>query len=262
MAERTYYLDGAPSWPELTTSDLPTAVRFYEKIFGWTCKDLGPKLWHYTMCLVDDQPVAAITPPAVGLESTEPAWRIYLATSDAKASAVQVEANNGKLAILPMTLADYGSFALAVDPEGATFGLWQAGPHLGSRLYGEPGAMCWNELYARNVKLEDPFYQALFGYEQEQIGDGVDYDYVLWKIAGEPVCGRLRMPYEAERVQPHWKTYFTVVDIDATVASVVPEGGAVLIGAYETPYGRVAVLADPTGAAFAICEHTHESFIC
>jgi uncharacterized protein len=260
MPERSYYPDGAPCWPELTTPDLPCAVRFYEKIFGWTRQDLGPRLWHYTVCLVDGKPVAAITPPAVGLESTEAAWRVYLATSDIEASAVRVEANNGKLVILPMTLPDLGSFAFAVDPDGATFGLWQAGLHLGSRLYGEPGAMCWNELHARNVHVVDAFYEALFGYEQEQIGDGIDYDFVVWKIAGEPVCGRLRIPYESARVQPHWLIYFTVADCDGIEARVVPEGGKVLVSAYEMPQGRVAVLADPAGAAFAICQHTGEAF--
>jgi predicted enzyme related to lactoylglutathione lyase len=108
--------------------------------------------------------------------------------------------------------------------------------------------------------VADPFYEALFGYEQEQIGDGIDYDYAVWKIGGEPVCGRLRMPYESEPVPPHWKTHFSVEDCDGTEARIVPEGGEVLVSAYEMSHGRVAVAADPTGAVFMICQHYDEPF--
>jgi predicted enzyme related to lactoylglutathione lyase len=260
MPQRTYYPDGTPCWPELTTRDLPGVIGFYEKIFGWTCQGLGPRFWHYTMCLVDGEPVAAITPPAIGLEPGEAVWHIYIATSDVEVCAKRVEVNDGKLVILPVTLPDFGSFALATDPDGATFGLWQAGPHLGARLLRQPGTMCWNELHTRNVKMADGFYEALFGYEREQIGDGIDYDYIVWKIGGEPVCGRLRMQCETARGEPHWKTYFTVANCDEVEARVLTEGGKVLIGAYETPHGRVAIVADPGGAVFGICQHNGEPF--
>ncbi|GAA3811750.1 VOC family protein [Sphaerisporangium flaviroseum] len=260
IPERGPYPDGAPCWPELTTDDPEAATRFYREVFGWTCKDLGPRVWNYTVCLVDDKPVAGITPPAVGLSSVKAAWTTYLATSDLEASAVRVEANNGKLVILPSMLSNLARCATAVDVEGATFGLWQAETLIGSRLYAKPGGMCWSELYARNTKVADPFYEALFGYEQDQIGDGIDYDYVIWSIGDEPVCGRLRMPYESEGVPAHWKTYFTVDDCDATEARIAPVGGEVLVRAYDMPHGRVAMAADPTGALFAICQHHDERF--
>ncbi|WP_248960290.1 VOC family protein [Sphaerisporangium perillae] len=255
MSERGRYPDGAPCWPELTTQDVPGAVRFYRDVFGWTCQDLGPRYWHYTMCLVDGMAVAAITPPAVGLESIEPAWNTYFATSDVEASAVRVEANEGKLVILPTTMPDQGRFAVAADPEGTLFGLWQAGTHYGSRLYGDIGAMCWNEVNARNARGTDQFYRALFGYQQVQIGDGIDFDYVVWVIRDQPVCGRLRVPYEAEGLSPHWQLYLRVTDCAAALDRVVRGGGSVLVSEHESPHGPIAVVADPFGADFAICQH-------
>ncbi|GGK82692.1 hydrolase [Sphaerisporangium melleum] len=255
MSNRYRYPDGAPCWPELTTHDVPGAVRFYQKVFGWQCRDLGPRYWNYTMCLVDDQPVAAITPPAVGLESVEPAWNTYLTTSDVEASAVRVEAYDGKLIILPTTLPEEGRFALAADPEETIFGLWEPGTHVGSSLYGDVGAMCWNEVNARNARVTDTFYHSLFGYQQLQVGDGVDYDYVVWKVGDVPVCGRLRVPYEAEWIPRHWVLYLRVFDCAEAIDRIVRGGGSVRIPMYESHNGPVAVVADPFGAEFALCQH-------
>ncbi|GII78297.1 hydrolase [Sphaerisporangium rufum] len=254
MAERAHYPDGAPCWPELTTNDLAGATRFYQRVFDWSCEDLGRHLWHYTLCRIGEAPVAALTPPAVGMEGVAPAWTTYLATSDIEASVVRVEANGGKLVVLPTALPGYARFALAADPDGAPFGLWQAAGHAGAALVGEPGAMCWAEVHSRNPMAADGFYEALFGYEREQQGDGVDFDYVLMKIRGTAVCGRLRMPYEAAGEVPHWLVHFTVADCEETTARVVRAGGEVLISPFEMRETLVAYAADPSGARFAVCQ--------
>ena len=49
-----------------------------------------------------------------------------------------------------------------------------------------------------------------------------------------------------------WSVYFTVADADATIAAVEAAGGAVVIPAEDTPYGRLAAVTDPTGAMFKI----------
>ncbi|MFC4584639.1 VOC family protein [Sphaerisporangium corydalis] len=256
MPERTGYPDGAPCWPELTTSDLALATRFYQKVFGWSYRDLGSQVWGYKICLAGGKPVAALAPPPVGLESGPSAWMTYFSTSDLEASVVRAEANDGKLIILPTLLRGFARIAVAVDPEGAPFGLWQAAGQPGCRLHSEPGAMCWSELHARNPKLVDPFYRALFGYEAKQVGDGVEFDYVLWKIRHKAVCGRVRMPYELEDLSPQWVTYLIVPDCEQSIDLVVREGGRVLIGEYELRGTRVAVVSDPQGAIFAVCQHT------
>ena len=46
--------------------------------------------------------------------------------------------------------------------------------------------------------------------------------------------------------------YFTVADADATIAAIEAAGGAVVIPAEDTPYGRLAAVTDPTGAMFKI----------
>lgn len=49
-----------------------------------------------------------------------------------------------------------------------------------------------------------------------------------------------------------WTPYFAVDDADATVARAGELGGSVVAPAMDTPYGRMAVLVDPQGAAFAV----------
>lgn len=255
MPKLTHFSDGAPCWPELTVADLGAAAGFYGEVFGWTFRRLGPKAWNYTMCLMDDVPVAGLTPPPVGMEDCSATWNVYIATSQVDASAVRVQANNGELVVLPTDLPGLGRIAMAMDREGAGFGLLQLGKDSPALLYKEIGAMCWNELFARSSVVADNFYTALFGYEAEQVGDGVDFDYVLWKVASRPVCARLRMDGEQPPRPPHWTSYLTVDDSEATEKRVVRAGGQVLIGTYDMPHGRVAVVTDPFGALFCLCEH-------
>jgi uncharacterized protein len=53
-------------------------------------------------------------------------------------------------------------------------------------------------------------------------------------------------------VPPSWMVYFAVSDADATLSEIIALGGAVVIGAEDSPYGRLATAADATGALFRI----------
>lgn len=51
-----------------------------------------------------------------------------------------------------------------------------------------------------------------------------------------------------------WSTCFAVASTDATVEGAGKSGGKVILSAQDTPYGRLAVLEDPWGAAFAVMQ--------
>ena len=55
-----------------------------------------------------------------------------------------------------------------------------------------------------------------------------------------------------EGVPAHWSVYLRVADADATIAAITVHGGSVVMPAEDTPYGRLATVADPTGATFKI----------
>jgi uncharacterized protein len=50
----------------------------------------------------------------------------------------------------------------------------------------------------------------------------------------------------------YWGTYFAVADTDAAVERAVELGGSVIGPAWDSPYGRMAVVSDDQGAIFAL----------
>ena len=73
----------------------------------------------------------------------------------------------------------------------------------------------------------------------------------MWSADGKPVCGRLKMDQAWGELPPHWLNYFAVEDCDATATKARELGGNVMHGPFDTPHGRVAVVADPYGAVFS-----------
>jgi uncharacterized protein len=147
---------------------------------------------------------------------------------------------------------DQGRMAMAADPGGAVFGLWQAGRHTGVQLANEPGSLTWNENLSRDFDGNKAFYHAVFGYEYGDIGD-TRFRYATLKISGSEVggIGELDSSLPAE-VRAHWSVYFAVADTDTAVATVSGLGGATVRPAWDSPYGRIAVVADDHGAVFSL----------
>ena len=48
--------------------------------------------------------------------------------------------------------------------------------------------------------------------------------------------------------------YFGVEDVDAALSTVTRLGGTVLDGPMDSPFGRLATVADPQGASFQIIQ--------
>jgi hypothetical protein len=253
MAVRTGFPDGAPSWADLSTPDLAGAQRFYSGLFGWSFTEPAAEMGHYTMAQIGGKNVVGMAPKQPGMDMPT-VWSVYLNSSDVDDSARRIEAGGGKVLFQPMDIPGSGRMLFAFDPTGAAFGLWQPAGHTGAQLYGEPGAMTWHELNTRDAERADAFYRSLFDYAQVQVGDGKSFDYTVWKVGGQDVCGRLKMTPEWEGIPPHWSTYFAVANTDASVAKVRELGGEVKHGPFDSPYGRIAVVADPYGAIFSIIQ--------
>lgn len=48
----------------------------------------------------------------------------------------------------------------------------------------------------------------------------------------------------------NWSFFLGAADVDKTIELIVDHGGSVVRAAEDTPYGRLAAVADPTGAGF------------
>ncbi len=255
MPQMNGYPDGAPCWADLSTPDLAGAQRFYSGLLGWTYDESDAEMGGYTTARRDGKTVAGLAPKIPGMDMPT-MWSVYLKTSDADDLGRRIKAGGGKLLMEPMDIPGQGRMLFGFDPTGAAFGAWQPGNHRGAQLFDEPGAMCWNEVNTRDGKQADEFYRDLFGFQQAQIGDGDSFDYTMWSLDGQPVCGRLQMTEDWWGLPPHWITYFVVEDCDAGAARVSELGGKVMHGPFDSPHGRIAVVADPYGAVFSIIDRS------
>ncbi len=158
----------------------------------------------------------------------------------------------GQLLAEPFDVLDVGRMAVAADPSGAVFGIWQARAHTGFGLANEPGSVCWNENMSRSFEASKEFYRAVFGYEYDDMSsDG--FHYATFKTTGDVMGGIGDMGTAAPAdVPPRWMTYFGVVDTDSAVATVTELGGTVIEPPWDTPYGRMSIVRDNQDAAFAL----------
>lgn len=243
MSERDGYPQGVPSWADLTTSDLEGARAFYGGLFGWEWDVGGPEFMHYSQGLLKGRRVAGVGPR---MDAGDPVgWMTYLAVDDADKVAASIPAAGGMVVVPPMALAESGRMAVAVDPAGATFGLWEAGEHRGSELVNEPGTVVWNELVSPDLPAARAFYAATLGVEwSEEDVEGKPYG--LFAVGGRTVGGAV--PGSA----PHWELYFEVADAEAAVARAQELGGEVVSPVTATPQGPMATLRDPQGATFSV----------
>ncbi len=252
----TSFANGAPCWADVMLPDLEAGKRFYGELLGWTFEDSGPEFGHYTSAFRDGEPVAGLMPKQDGRTPT--AWTVYLATDDAAATVQKAREAGGQVIAEPMKVGEVGTMAVLSDPSGAVFGIWQPGEHKGFGKRNEPGSFCWVELRTRGSKVADPFYRQLFGYRTRQIGQaGGEMDYETWAVgdAEGPVAGRLQMgPEFPAELPPHFLLYFSVSDCDEAAETIRRLGGQVHSGPHDSPFGRIANVADDQGAAFAVID--------
>lgn len=242
---------GTPCWVDVGVDNISRAGSFYGGLFGWEVELGSPETGGYAMCRKDGRAVAGIGPKQ-GPPGTPSAWTTYLATGDASRTAARITAAGGQLVVEPMAVMAEGRMALAADPAGAVFGIWQAGAHTGVGLANEPGSLCWNENFSRDFDGNRSFYRAVFGYEYEDLpGDGMRYATI--KVDGAVVGGIGEIgPAFPPGMPPCWTVYFATTDTDAAAAAVTAAGGGVDQPPWDTPYGRMAVVHDDQGAVFSL----------
>lgn len=249
MATRdTPWPAGTPCWIDLTVTDFDEAAEFYSTLFGWSVTPGGSEMGRYAIATMDDRPVAGLA-PQMDPNQALPGWITYLATDDVDATARKIHDAGGSVLMDPMDVLDEGRIALALDPGGALFGLWQARRHIGFGLFNVPGSVVWNENLSTEWELNKTFYGAVFDYSFGVIpSDEFQYATIALTDGGRPVGGIGGVPTEPAV----WRTTFQVADADQTIAQVKQLGGTVVEPLKDTTYGRMATVTDSQGHTFSI----------
>ncbi|WP_405010591.1 VOC family protein [Kitasatospora sp. NBC_01539] len=239
---------GAPCWVELATVEPDASKVFYRELFAWrTETDLRPEAGGYTALMLGAEPVAGLSPLRTSGQPTT--WTVSFAVPDADAAAQAVRAAGGRILAEPVEVLDLGRFAVAADPGGAAFALWQARAFNGTTLIDEPGSLGWVELATRDTAAAKEFYPRVLGWSVT-----VGEMYTQWGLPGRDFGGMTDMAdqFPADAA-PYWMPYFAVADVDTTAERAAVLGATVVLPPTDVPDGpRLAVLRDPQGAVLGI----------
>lgn len=252
----TRFVNGAPNWIDIGTTDIDRASTFYGALFGWRFESAGPDAGGYGFFRSDGRTAAG------GVQTTPeqgpPSWTVYFQSPDAEATCKAVEQAHGRVLFPPMDVMGQGTMALLADSAGVPFGIWQPAQVRGVDVAGEPASLCWVELYTQDLPAAAAFYHATLGLETSAVSfPGGIYTSVNPAGGGEDtmfggVVPLADDPTEAES-GAYWLPYFEITDVDAVVARAQERGGTVRLAATDIEgVGRIARLADPDGARFAV----------
>jgi predicted enzyme related to lactoylglutathione lyase len=116
-----------------------------------------------------------------------------------------------------------------------------------------PGVPCWADTTQPDPQAAVAFYGDLFGWEFEDVmPPDSPLRYFIARLGGGDVAAVASQP-DGAPPQAAWRTYVWVTDADETAEKVRAAGGRVLREPADVPgQGRMAVFADPVGAAFCV----------
>lgn len=122
----------------------------------------------------------------------------------------------------------------------------------------KPAPFIWYELMTTDPDHAAAFYGSVVGWKvaahsDPGAGGGVDYRMIVRDDGGNAggVLGLSKEMCEGG-ARPCWLGYLHTPDVDATIAAIVADGGAVRMPAVDLPVGRIALLTDPGGVPFYV----------
>ncbi len=246
MSNALQRLVGRPVWVDLATPDPDAAARFYAGLFGWTVEASATPAGRYVIGSVAQGPVAGMMAP--DHPGIPPSWTVLFGVDDIEGVCARAAAVGATVLQPPMAIPGGDRIAILADPAGAVVGLMDSAQAM---AWGVRGAVGWVETQTRDLAASRAFYPALFGWTIVAGAGG----YEVFHRDGEPVAGQMATPPGVPADVPSlWLVYFTVPDVEATVALAARAGGAVLLAPMIVGDMRFAVLADPAGAAFGVLQ--------
>ena len=241
-------------WINMLTPNPAQAREFFGKLLGWTYVEM-PGMGHRIQ--VGGRDIGGLfdlespqtpkgTPPLIG---------VMVKVDDADATVAEVEALGGK-AKAAFDIMDQGRMAVCFDPNGAEFDVWQAKKGPGMDADSEAhGAPSWFETMTTDVERAKKFYSALFGWVAESM-PMKGFTYTTFKLGDAYVAGLMQLTPEMGNLWPHWATYFTVRDADATAREAEALGATICVPAQDVPnVGRFCGITSPQGVTFFVIRY-------
>ena len=239
---------GANYWFDLLTEDAATAIVFYSDLFGWETR-----LFHkgYYLIMQDGQSIGGIAQIEGELaEGNESLWLLAIPAMDLDDSIDLARANGGTLHIAPEETSMIQRFAMILDPQGAPIIL--LGSYSAGLTTPSVNRWVWAELWTGQPEEAAAFYDKLSDIDIDWVRDE-ETPVGFMSVAGRDWASITTPPFEG--TPELWMPYVLVEDISKTVDRVKELGGSVLAQVSDNlREGSLALVADPTGAAFIVYE--------
>jgi predicted enzyme related to lactoylglutathione lyase len=232
------FANGQPCWMDISVADTEQREAlgaFLGGLFGWTFEVGPPETGFYTMANLDGKPVAALMAQPEG----KGVWVTYFATDDIDASATRVVDSGGQVFMPPMKVMDAGSMALAIDPVGAVFGLWQRDDFAGFGAFWRADAPSWFDHQSSAPADAATFYSRVLELDLTPAGP-----------EGGGMLGRGETMYSSISASPgdmpaSWNIVVGVASLVAAEEKARELGGRILMSTMSVPGGIASAIADP-----------------
>jgi predicted enzyme related to lactoylglutathione lyase len=115
------------------------------------------------------------------------------------------------------------------------------------------GVPAWVDTWQPDADGAMSFYTQVFGWDAENtMPAGVDGKHYMCRVDGQDVAAIASRPGAAPEVTA-WTTYVWVDDVDAAVGRFQEAGGSAVMEPFDAlDGGRIAIVADPSGATLGI----------
>lgn len=116
------------------------------------------------------------------------------------------------------------------------------------------GGIHWSELMTRDPDAAQRFFESVVGWTVSAVPMPGGAPYRLCMVGGQPVAGIFDCTGpEFEGIPANWTTYIAVDDVDAACERTTAGGGRIQRPCFDVPgVGRIAIIADPTGAVVGL----------
>lgn len=237
-------------WNGIVTTDADGARAFYAATLGWEAVDHEFDDGYTTVMFVAGAvPRAHLRAPGHELEPCQ--WTTYLRVADVDAATAAAESSGGRVLMEPCD-SPPGRTSVVQSPGNAVLSLYHEADEEGvENAPPGPGSRHWTELHSRDVAADLAWLVASFGFDTEDMpieGGGV---YHMLTAGGQPRGGVT--PAFKDSVAGRWLNWIEVPDVDEAVERAEQAGGGRITDPSDWPgVGRMAMLADPTGAPFGV----------
>ena len=257
--EITQHQPGMFSWADLATPDRQESMKFYTELLGLEATEIPiNESMVYVVLSKGGKNACALFQMSEEMKERSgghPAWTSYFTVQGADDTAQRAKDLGGTVVQEPFDVFDAGRMAVIQDPTGAVFAVWEPKQDIGARVFGEPGALGWTELYTYDTDAASRFYAGLFGWSAGPGPGGDGDEYSVFQLNGTPAAGMMAIKKEWGEVPPNWSIYFVVASLDATADKAKGMGAREVMPPTDVEgVGRFVFLQDPQGAYAAFIQ--------